>query len=103
MPEMCRKAKAAFSAMAWAAKYTPTTKRGGNSNAADFVTCCSMSAAFRERRGAQQYQQRPAYSGDEYQDTNAVIFMAALAQAHNNICCVGDDDQSIYGWRGAGG
>jgi DNA helicase II / ATP-dependent DNA helicase PcrA len=52
----------------------------------------------------EQYQNRFKYIlVDEYQDTNAsqYLWLRLLAQARKNICCVGDDDQSIYSWRGA--
>jgi DNA helicase-2/ATP-dependent DNA helicase PcrA len=75
-------------------------------NAADFgdlLTECLR--LFRERDDVlKDFQRRFRYMlVDEYQDTNVAqyLWLRLLAQGNRNICCVGDDDQSIYGWRGA--
>ena len=75
-------------------------------NACDFgdllLECLRL---FREHPDVlADYQKRFRYIlVDEYQDTNVVQYMwlRLLAQVAPNVCCVGDDDQSIYGWRGA--
>src|SRR5580765_4483599 len=75
-------------------------------NAADFgdllLECIRL---FRENPEVlRQYQQRFKYIlVDEYQDTNVAqyLWLRLIGQGSKNLCCVGDDDQSIYGWRGA--
>ena len=75
-------------------------------NAADFGDLLLEGIRlFREHAGVlAQYQARFKYTlVDEYQDTNVAqyLWLRLLGQGSKNICCVGDDDQSIYGWRGA--
>ena len=75
-------------------------------NACDFGDLLlHMLTVLRKHRDVlEQYQQRFRYiMVDEYQDTNSVqyLWLRLLAQARKNIACVGDDDQSIYSWRGA--
>lgn len=75
-------------------------------NACDFgdLLLHMLNIFRRERDILESYQQRFKYvMVDEYQDTNAVqyLWLRLLAQARRNICVVGDDDQSIYSWRGA--
>ena len=75
-------------------------------NAADFGDLLlEVLRVFQENPDVlKTYQQRFKYMlVDEYQDTNVAqyLWLRLLAQGHRNICCVGDDDQSIYGWRGA--
>ena len=75
-------------------------------NACDFgdLTLHMLNIFRRERDVLEQWQNRFKYvMVDEYQDTNAVQYMwlRLMAQGRKNICVVGDDDQSIYSWRGA--
>jgi len=75
-------------------------------NACDFGDLLLLPLVLlrRERDVLEQYRRRFRYiMVDEYQDTNSAqyLWLRLLAQEHRNICCVGDDDQSIYSWRGA--
>ena len=75
-------------------------------NACDFgdLLLHMLNIFRREKDILESYRQRFKYvMVDEYQDTNSVqyLWLRLLAQPRHNICVVGDDDQSIYSWRGA--
>ena len=89
-----------------AALYAQYQERLKTLNACDFGDLLlHMLVILRTHRDVlEQYQQRFRYIlVDEYQDTNQAqyLWLRLLAQERKNICCVGDDDQSIYSWRGA--
>ena len=86
--------------------YTLYQERLKALNACDFgdLLLHVLNILRRHRDVLEQYQQRFKYIlVDEYQDTNQVqyLWLRLLAQERRNICVVGDDDQSIYSWRGA--
>ncbi|TVQ31487.1 MAG: DNA helicase II, partial [Geminicoccaceae bacterium] len=75
-------------------------------NACDFGDLLLHGLTLFEQHGdvLEDYQRRfRAILVDEYQDTNVAqyLWLRLLAQTHKNLTCVGDDDQSIYSWRGA--
>ena len=75
-------------------------------NAVSFDDLLTLPVQVLEQQPAllEQYRKRFTYIlVDEYQDTNRAQyrFIALLGGAHGNVAVVGDDDQSIYGWRGA--
>jgi DNA helicase-2/ATP-dependent DNA helicase PcrA len=89
-----------------AALYVQYQERLKTLNACDFGDLLlHMLTILRTKRDVlEHYQQRFRYIlVDEYQDTNQAqyLWLRLLAQERKNICCVGDDDQSIYSWRGA--
>ncbi len=93
-------------AYTFTALYTEYQKRIRSYNAVDFGDLIMFNIKLLNSDAAicAHYQQHFKYIlVDEYQDTNVAqyLWLRILAQKHNNICCVGDDDQSIYGWRGA--
>ena len=84
-------------------RYEKTLKKN---NAMDFDDLLLNAVRLFEKDEAVllEYQNRFRYiMVDEYQDTNMLQyqFVKMLAEAHDNICVVGDDDQCIYQWRGA--
>ena len=75
-------------------------------NAVDFddLLLCTEELFRDHPRALARHQKRFDYvMVDEYQDTNATQYriISALVSKHGNLCVVGDDDQAIYGWRGA--
>ena len=81
-------------------------ERMRTANALDFddILCLTVELFEKFPEGLEKYQNRYKYiMVDEYQDTNHVQFrlVSLLSQSHGNLCVVGDDDQSIYKFRGA--
>jgi len=75
-------------------------------NAVDFDSLLTLTSELlqKDKDILQHYQDKYKYIMiDEYQDTNPIQYNIAelIANKHNNICVVGDDDQAIYSWRGA--
>lgn len=75
-------------------------------NCVDFgdILLYTLNILMSDAQVLEKYQEQFKYiMVDEYQDTNVTqyLFLRLLSQKYRNLCCVGDDDQSIYSWRGA--
>ncbi len=88
------------------ALYAAYQQRLATLNACDFgdLLLHNLTILSRHSELAEDYRRRFRYIlVDEYQDTNVAqyLWLRLLTSSTGNVCCVGDDDQSIYGWRGA--
>jgi len=88
------------------ALYAAYQKRLATLNACDFgdLLLHNLTILSKHSDLAEEYRRRFRYIlVDEYQDTNVAqyLWLRLLTASTGNVCCVGDDDQSIYGWRGA--
>jgi DNA helicase-2/ATP-dependent DNA helicase PcrA len=100
--ETATKDKAQLAAMAYG-KYQQALKAVGAMDFDDLLLCTEeLFVKHAEARFAESSRFDHLLI-DEYQDTNGLQYriVKALADRHRNLCVVGDDDQSIYGWRGA--
>ena len=96
------KDKEQLAAMAYG-KYQSSLKAAGAMDFDDLLLCTEELFA---KHADARYAEASRFDHlliDEYQDTNGLQYriVKALADRHRNLCVVGDDDQSIYGWRGA--
>ena len=88
------------------ALYAAYQRRLATLNACDFgdLLLHNLTILSQHADLAEEYRRRFRYIlVDEYQDTNVAqyLWLRLLTSSTGNVCCVGDDDQSIYGWRGA--
>lgn len=88
------------------ALYAAYQARLATLNACDFGDLLLQNITILSKHAdlAEEYRRRFRYIlVDEYQDTNVAqyLWLRLLTSSTGNVCCVGDDDQSIYGWRGA--
>ena len=107
LPDKINEAPGIYTLAQVAAKLYPLYQnRLKNLNCCDFGDLLLHNLTIFQAHTAvlEQYAHRFRYIlVDEYQDTNVgqYLWLRLLAIGHKNLCCVGDDDQSIYGWRGA--
>lgn len=105
-PDAYRRAASGYFEETVSEVYTLYQRRLEKNNALDFddLIMKTVSLFKREKEVLDAYQERFRYIMiDEYQDTNHAqyVLVNLLAEKYRNLCVVGDDDQSIYGWRGA--